>query len=224
MAINKLSIYHIIVEDIKTKILKGELKSGDMVPSENQLSREYDTSRVTVRKALSVLINEGYIFTVQGKGNFVSDPNLYEYEFQFKNEEHSLDTKLISVEIVKPTTDIRIHMQHHSNDKIVEIKSYLTYDGDIIGYALKYMPYRPKEPILEKEFHYINLEETADNNFGETVKIKAESADEEISKILNIILGYPILSLETKIENENNDIIGYEKIYLIGDRYQIIGE
>lgn len=223
MAINKLSIYHIIVEDIKTKILNGELKSGDMVPSENQLSREYDTSRVTVRKALSVLINEGYIFTVQGKGNYVSDPNLYEYEFQFKNEESSIETKLISVQIVKPSTDIRIHMQHHSNDKIVEIKSYLTCDGDIIGYALKYMPYKPKEPILEKEFHYINLEEKTD--FADkTVKISAESADEEISEILNIILGYPILSLETKIENDSDEVIGYEKMYLIGDRYQVNGE
>lgn len=223
MAINKLSKYHIIVEEIKSKILNGELKSGDMVPSENQLSREYGTSRVTVRKALAVLINDNYIFTVQGKGNYVSDPNLYEYEFLFKYEESSLETKLISVQIIKPSTDIRIHMQHHSNDKIVEVKNYLTFDSDIIGYALKYMPYRPKEPILEKEFHYINLEEKT-NSANKTIRISAESADEEISKMLNIILGYPILSLETKIENDGGEVIGYEKIYLIGDKYQIIGE
>lgn len=223
MAINKLSKYHVIVEEMKAKIFGGELQAGELFPSENQLSREYETSRVTVRKALAVLINEGYIFTVQGKGNFVSDPNLHEYQFQLNDEARGIETKLIRIEIVKPETDIRIHMQYFSNNKIVEIKKYLICDGEIIGYALKYMPYRPKAPILEKEFHYINLEETADKFFGETVKIKTESADEEIAEILSVAAGYPLLVLETKTENEN-EITGYEKTYLIGDKYQIVGE
>lgn len=223
MAINKLSKYHIVVDDLKSKIMSGTLVSGDLVPSENQLSKEYNISRVTVRKALAVLVNEGYIFTVQGKGNFVSDPKVCDYIFQFRSEEHSWDTKLISAEIVKPSTDIRIHMQFYSDNKAVEIKRYMIYDGDIIGYGLKYVPYNPKEPILEKEFHYINLDEKSENGIRKSVKLKAIGADEEIAKLLSIKSGHPMFLFETKTENANKEIIGYEKTYVMGDRYQIIG-
>ena len=47
--------YYRLMEDLKEKILTSELKAGDKLPSENQLSREYQVSRQTVRKALSIL-------------------------------------------------------------------------------------------------------------------------------------------------------------------------
>ena len=50
------------------------LKPGDKLPSESQLQKEYNMSRVTVRSAMEELTAEGYIIKVQGKG--VSSRNL----------------------------------------------------------------------------------------------------------------------------------------------------
>ena len=47
--------YYRLMEDLKEKILTSELKAWDKLPSENQLSLEYQVSRQTVRKALSIL-------------------------------------------------------------------------------------------------------------------------------------------------------------------------
>lgn len=60
-------------KELKHSILKGTLKPGDMIPSENALCELYEISRSSVRKALAELVEEGLIYKVAGKGNFVSD-------------------------------------------------------------------------------------------------------------------------------------------------------
>ena len=61
------------MEDLKEKILSGEFKAGDKLPSENELSRSDQISRQTVRKALSILENAGYIYAEHGRGTFCSE-------------------------------------------------------------------------------------------------------------------------------------------------------
>jgi GntR family transcriptional regulator len=63
--------YEAIVEDLRVSILDGRLSSGERLPSENELSRRYETSRPTVRRALALLKAEGLLTTEQGRGVFV---------------------------------------------------------------------------------------------------------------------------------------------------------
>ena len=65
--------YYKMHHDLQEQIRRGELKNGDRVPSENQLAAAYQVSRQTVRKALAILEQEGYIYAVHGKGTFVSE-------------------------------------------------------------------------------------------------------------------------------------------------------
>src|ERR1700712_5402210 len=67
-------LYKKVIEDLKSLIEKGEYKKGDLLPSENDLCRSYDTTRVTIRQALSALANMGYITRKHGKGSIVSEP------------------------------------------------------------------------------------------------------------------------------------------------------
>ena len=65
--------YYILMETLKEQILSGTIKTGQKLPSENELTREYALSRHTVRKALALLENEGYITAQHGKGTFCSE-------------------------------------------------------------------------------------------------------------------------------------------------------
>lgn len=67
-------LYKQIEHAIKNMILSGELKTGDQVGSHNQLSIQYGVSVITVKKALNNLISKGYLYTVVGKGTYVSEP------------------------------------------------------------------------------------------------------------------------------------------------------
>ena len=65
--------YRIIKTAILDAIESGEMKPGSQVPSENQLAQQHGVSRMTARRALSEMVDEGILMRSQGIGTFVSD-------------------------------------------------------------------------------------------------------------------------------------------------------
>lgn len=65
--------YYTLMEELKEKIISGRIQPGEKLPSENQFTVQYSLSRHTVRKALSLLEQEGYIEACHGKGTFCSE-------------------------------------------------------------------------------------------------------------------------------------------------------
>ncbi|MGN1175098.1 MAG: GntR family transcriptional regulator [Roseburia sp.] len=61
------------MEELKEQIIEGKIQTGDRLPSENELSKKYGVSRQTVRKALSILENAGYVYAEHGRGTFCSE-------------------------------------------------------------------------------------------------------------------------------------------------------
>lgn len=65
--------YFTLMEQLKEEIISGEIRPGEKLPSENELSRTYSLSRHTVRKALGILEQQGYVEAFHGKGTFCSE-------------------------------------------------------------------------------------------------------------------------------------------------------
>ena len=68
-------IYDQIASQIKSAIMCGELKEGELLPSVRTLAKELKVSALTVKKAYDALDEEGFIVTVHGKGSFVNLAN-----------------------------------------------------------------------------------------------------------------------------------------------------
>lgn len=66
--------YRQIAADLRGKIERGDLRPGDVLPSEADLTAAYRVSRGTARQAFLELQAEGLIDAVQGKGRFVKEP------------------------------------------------------------------------------------------------------------------------------------------------------
>lgn len=62
------SKYEAIYRDLKQKIEEGDFASQELLPSEHSLIQTYGCSRNTVRRAISELVSDGYVQTLQGKG------------------------------------------------------------------------------------------------------------------------------------------------------------
>ena len=73
---SKVPIYEQISAQIKQKIIGGELKDGDNIPSMRALSKTLKVSVITVQKSYEDLQREGYIDSLIGRGTFVKTPNL----------------------------------------------------------------------------------------------------------------------------------------------------
>ncbi|OPX42430.1 arabinose metabolism transcriptional repressor [Ruminiclostridium hungatei] len=70
---NSQTKYYKLTEYLKEEILLGRIKPGEQIPSENMLTEKFSLSRHTVRKAISILANEGFIYTEHGRGTYCLD-------------------------------------------------------------------------------------------------------------------------------------------------------
>ena len=61
----------VILEDLKKKILTGEYRTNQKLPTERELANYYDTSRIPVREALRQLADAGIVRTSAGSGTVV---------------------------------------------------------------------------------------------------------------------------------------------------------
>ncbi|WP_027644643.1 GntR family transcriptional regulator [Salinispora oceanensis] len=67
-------LWRVIRDDLRARIKVGILKPGDKLPSTRELADQYETSSVTVRKAVDILIESGELLGRQGMGVFVAIP------------------------------------------------------------------------------------------------------------------------------------------------------
>ena len=68
-------IYDQIRDQLKSKIISGELKEGDALPSMRLLAKELRISVITTKRAYEELEREGFIISLTGKGSFVASKN-----------------------------------------------------------------------------------------------------------------------------------------------------
>jgi len=66
------SLYRKLQQNIKSQILAGVYREGDLLPSEYEFQQLHSVTRSTVRHALNELVQEGYILKRQGKGSIVA--------------------------------------------------------------------------------------------------------------------------------------------------------
>ncbi|TZE80616.1 GntR family transcriptional regulator [Calorimonas adulescens] len=228
-----IPIYIRIADDIKEKINSGELKPGDAIYSENALCRAYNASRMTVRRGLALLANEGYIYSIPGKGNFVQEPdhNTYTlYYNEMKNFISSVDkTKLLEVNIVLPNYKLMNSLQVNPNKKIISIRRLFFTEGEPVAYDVKYLPYYKGMPIVEKEIHYATFPEMVAKSTSlfaikKQLVIYAQMPDEEIKKHLNIYNEQPLMVVEQKLYNREDKPIGLGITYFKADYCKLYAE
>ena len=68
-------IYDQIYTQIKANIISGDLAPGEALPSIRSLAKDLRISVITTKRAYDELENEGFLYTVAGKGSFVAERN-----------------------------------------------------------------------------------------------------------------------------------------------------
>lgn len=88
-----VALYYQLKESIRKKILSKEWKVGNKIPTETEICTACGVSRITVRKALEELQNEGYLRKVQGRGTFVEKNSIEQKLSKFYSFSEELNQK-----------------------------------------------------------------------------------------------------------------------------------
>ena len=204
-------VYFKLQSEIKDKIERGRWKPGVMIPPERVFVEEHGVSIGTVKKAITNLVNEGFLYRVQGKGTFVTDTQLrrnrlryYRLFKDFSDEESELQFKVLELKSMAGSQPIKQYLRVRSNQKLIRIKRVLISDNLPQIYCVSYLPEnlfkgldKQSKTNLESQTLYTFLEEKygVPTLYNQEL-IGAVGADKETAEQLGIPKGAPLVHIE----------------------------
>ncbi|BDR57580.1 GntR family transcriptional regulator [Xylocopilactobacillus apicola] len=163
--------YQDIEQELIRRIQKGIYKAGAPFPNQNQLAKEFNTTRMTVQKALSGLFKKDLIYTQQGAGTYVKvnarlasqlDASVDQYVGTTKlmGADHEVESQILKFEIRFPNEDEQEQLYISANEPIYDIQRVRIVDKMPSSIEYTNMPVSVipglSEEILKKSiYHYI---------------------------------------------------------------------
>lgn len=226
------AIYKVIRESIVQDILSGVYESGDMINGQDYYAKKFDVSRATVRKAIDYLLEKQVLYTVKGKGTFVSkmrnNQNRERRKLSFSEspriKEHKFETVLYSLSYKKADYKIAKQLQINIGDEVVKIERIRVVDGIAENYQTSFINYNLVRDI---NFESENLENVS--LFGllgrksnlipkySDEEIRAVSCPKKIGEKLSIEEGEPILFIQRVTYTDENIVMEYCEDYECSD-------
>ncbi|WP_339063190.1 GntR family transcriptional regulator [Tepidibacillus marianensis] len=152
-------LYLLVIDKIKQDIENGNLRPGQRLPSEFELSKELGISRATLREALRFLEDENVVIRKQGIGTFIKAKPLFTsgieelYSITHMIEKHGYEAGTIFVDITSNQStndDKNIFQLEDVNEKMVRVERIRTADQEPVVYCIDKMP----ESVLKKEVDF----------------------------------------------------------------------
>jgi len=221
----KLPQYRKLYELLRQYIQEGVYKEGDLLPSENELCRIHNMTRPTVRQALDALVRDGFIKKQQGKGSIVNPLpkgiGILSVEGTTSAIGKSkLETKILEGPILK-NWDENFFFPISNIEKdagCIYMKRLRIYEGRPIFIDINFLPNLNLPRFTNRKFENKSLFDTLRKYYnihvvGGEQKLWAIKANEEISKLLNLNPGDPVLHLERKIATNRVNFHIYSSVY-----------
>lgn len=221
-------------EALLALIKNGQFREGDPIPTENEIGQYFDVSRITVRRAISELAQEGYLAARQGKGTFVTRPkierpitHLRSFSTATVNKGHKPGSRLLALRHDRAGEYIAAALKIRPNDWVWVIERLRLIDDEPIGVStihlflpsnLSLTPFELEQDISlwsileKKELILARAEET----------IEAVAADERQAQLLQVEAGAPLLLVEGIVYTDQAVPVEHHKTFNRGDRYKYL--
>lgn len=227
-----MSKYKDIAEDIRKGILDGKYNPNEQLPLEKEMCEYYDVSRITIKKAVDELVDEGLVIKRRGAGTFVkafdnADVEGFSMSKQFSgfsesNKDKKVESKIIKFEVIHPTDEIAMKLKMTNDDFVYYIIRARYANGEAIVIEYTYMPIGVipgiKNDVLHKSV-YSYIENTLNLKIKSAHKtIRAIGPNEYDKEYLNIDDTMPILEIEQTGFLDNGQPFEYSISHHRGDK------
>lgn len=227
---SSVPLYQQLVNEIKDQIREGMLHVNDRLMTEIELSKEYDISRITVRKAIEILVDEEILVKRQGIGTFVAEKKLNRDITMFMGFTQSCHlagrkagTKLLTADLVEATPTDMKNLELEEGERIIRIIR-LRYCDDMPviieenHFSQKYAFLLGRD--LNTSLHEI-LAESNGAPVNGTKSIGICHANEMEQKYLNVELNAALLLTKDMSYDKNGAPVYFSKSVINPERYTL---
>lgn len=231
-----IPIYYQLKNLILTQIRNGELRPGDMIPTELAFQNSLDLSRTTIRQALSELVMEGYLYRVKGKGTFVAKPKLVQdfmrklepFADQMKRINANAITNVLSCEAQKPSIIVQEALQLPVDENVIYLRRLRFANNIPIVLVDTYLPtdcsFLLNADLSNTSMYSLLARDAATKIVRVARRIEAVNAGQSSNTYLNIPIGMALLLTKTIGYNAAGRPIEYSVARYPGDRNEFVVE
>jgi len=218
-----------------TRIFLDEIKSGkwqldQRIPSEEELCKKYDVSKITVRQAVNNLVSDGYLMKLQGKGTFVVSvlpivglamkTQLTEEMF---GKEVKFEKEILFHGLIEPSQDIRSYLR--TTDKIYHFLCRRMVNGNPAYLDESFIPYQmlpeiENLDIIHNSLYSVLQDKAVKKIFRVVQTIEIMQAGGYPAQYLDLDEGVPVLAVHRLLLSSDNTPVGYTRFLGRSDRYK----
>ncbi len=215
---------------LRSKIEDGTYDVDDQLPSEHQLSERFDVSRITVRRALQTIENEGLIYRRQGLGSFVRDRRArqglvrltdFAQDMAQAGLEASSEVLHHAQETVPP--DVASPLQLDADATVVQLDRLRLGDGHPVAFDRTWLPLFYAQLLEGHDLAHETIYRILEREYEIPVlrghyRITAENAPAPVADPLGVPSGRALLLIERLSLTQGDKPVYFQRRYYRSDR------
>lgn len=231
-----IPLYFQLKELIIDEIQSRRYEVDSLIPTEKELSEQFNISRTTVRQAITELVQEGWLYRIKSKGTFIARQKLPQDFLQrletFSEQMTRLGvtptTKVLSFQVEFASKDVAQHLEVEEGSKVIYLLRHRFGDHEPVVTVATYLPYDKCAFLMTHDFEKESLYDCMSFHKDTTVygarrTIEAVEATSEDAKYLGIRKGSPVQLVHTVSFSDTDIPLEYSIAHYRGDmsKFQI---
>lgn len=232
---DKAPAYAKIATTVRKRIVDGTYPPGSKLPPETQFCAEFGVSPMTLRKALSVLADQGLVFAERGRGTYVRSLALTDTVFKLEQwgsdwfNSSTAEIRLLGASTAKADCQVAEMLSVKPGDRVVFLRRLIVKNGIPGMYHEEYLLSDVRQPLIESQLQLTSLQGVLDAARGRgfphgRVRLRALCLDDEAARLLEVAPGSAALRLEHIFENSERRPISWGWFLMRADLFQLTGE
>jgi len=225
-------LYHQIYTLLREKICRGDVAPGSTLPGEQELARQLNVSRITVKRALNELAADNIVSRYRGRGTIVaSGIAIPVVRASFDNLIESLrlmglETQIEVIDIAKVIADepLAAILQVRKGASLQRATRRRMLEGEAFAYLVSFVPSELAARYTAKDLAdtpLLTLLERAGNPGVEAEqRITAVGAGPKVAAALGVAPGSPVLRIDRVMTGRGGDVVQLMQSYYRSDRFQ----
>ena len=227
---SKEKLYIQLTRIFLDEVASGRWRLNQKIPTEDDLCRQHEVSKITIRQAINNLVSDGYLMKIQGKGTFVSSvlPAIglsmrTRFTEEMFGEEVNTEKAILHRGIHNPSPEIRTYLR--TSDNIYRILCRRTVRGEPAYLDESFIPYHMLPGIENIDIAttslYSLLQERAVKKIFKVIQtVEVVSASRESAADLDLEEGVPALAVHRLLLSSDEFPVGYTQFLGRSDRYK----
>ena len=223
-------MYYRIQQGLLEQIQAGQLQPGVQLPSEADLARQYQVSRITAKRALDELVRQGRAFRQQGRGTFVAQARIRDisgfrsFSEDIRSRGFTPSSQVLDFQQVNPDASICERLHLSAGEHAFLLKRLRLADQEPVAIEAAWLPCRLFPGLLQEDLAIGSLYRLLAERYDRLptwadAEIEAVLPTKEQARLLKLKAGTPVLVAHRVTYSADYDAIETVDSVYRGDRF-----